>query len=88
MIVSPADCVSDDEKGSLLQDCVAVNYILAGCIDNIIRVSEGMWTLEVPDHALGRAVERSRLLHPGDLIREAHQNLLASTGHGLAGRHH
>jgi hypothetical protein len=38
---------------------------------------EGLWTLEVPDHALGRAVERSGALHPGVIIREAHLNLLA-----------
>jgi hypothetical protein len=29
------------------------------------------------DRALGRAVERSRFLHPGAIIREAHLNLLA-----------
>jgi hypothetical protein len=39
-------------------------------------ICAGLWTLEVPDHALGRAVERSGFLHPGAIIREAHKNLL------------
>ena len=38
--------------------------------------AEGLWTLEVPDHALGRAVERSGFLHPETIIRNAHRNLL------------
>jgi len=47
---------------------------------------EGAWTLEVPDHALGRAVERSWLLQPSTLIREAHLNLLALPGDSVADR--
>jgi hypothetical protein len=66
--------ISESERESLSQDCVTVNYVLVGT--NAVLVSEGLWTLEVPDHALGRAVERSRFLHPGTLIREAHLNLL------------
>jgi len=67
---------------SMLQDCVTVNYFhvgfLPGFLDGVERIgaAEGLWTLEVPDHALGRAVERSRYLHPGALIYEAHANLL------------
>jgi hypothetical protein len=68
--------ISESERASLAQDCVVVNYIVIGCVDDIIQVAEGLWTIEVSDHALGRAVERSRLLHPGVLIREAHLNLL------------
>jgi hypothetical protein len=68
--------MSETERGSLLQDCVTVNYVVVGCVSSTVLVAEGLWTLEVPDHALGRAVERSRLLHPGVLIREAHLNLL------------
>jgi hypothetical protein len=78
-IFKPRDSVVYDaspEEQSLLQDCVTVNYFAAGAMPGMIGVAEGLWTLEVPDHALGRAVERSRLLHPGALIREAHLNLL------------
>jgi len=71
---------SESERSSLLQDCVTVNYFLVGKIPGAlgdqIELAEGLWTLEVPDHALGRAVERSRYLHPGAIIREAHLNLL------------
>jgi hypothetical protein len=81
-ILKPRDSVAmgalsdlpESERQSLLQDCVTVNYVLVGT--SAVLVSEGLWTLEVPDHALGRAVERSRFLHPGTLIREAHLNLL------------
>jgi hypothetical protein len=83
-ILKPRDAVTMDvpndlpesERASLAQDCVTVNYVLIGCVDDRALVAEGLWTIEVPDHALGRAVERSRFLHPGTLIREAHLNLL------------
>ena len=38
----------------LKQDCVVVEYILVGKVG----VSVGLWTLEVPDHALGRMLDR------------------------------
>jgi hypothetical protein len=89
--------ISESERASLAQNCVTVNYLLlgkmpgliAGRLNDIIDVAEGFWTLEVPDHALGRAVERSRFLHPGAIIREAHLNLLDlanSNGSLLNGR--
>ena len=65
----------ENVRASLAQDCVTVNYIVAGTPHMII--ADGLWTLEVPDHALGRAVERSQYLHPETLIREAHTNLLS-----------
>ena len=81
-IYKPRDAVTCDAPidahESLFQDCVTVNYFVAGSMPGMmIGVGEGLWTLEVPDHALGRAVERSRLLHPGTLIHEAHATLLA-----------
>lgn len=66
------------EIGSLTQDCVSVNYSYVGVRDGLIYTGEGLWTLEVPDHALGRAVERSRLLTPETIIREAHRNVLGA----------
>jgi hypothetical protein len=79
-ILKPRDPVvvdASDESG-LNQFCVAVNYILAGYLPHldVIGKAEGLWTLEVPDHALGRAVERSGLLHPETIIRDARRNLL------------
>jgi hypothetical protein len=73
---------SASERASLQQDCVTVNYFVVGKIPSLSRarneleLAEGLWTLEIPDHALGRAVERSRCLHPGAIIREAHRNAL------------
>lgn len=66
------------EIGSLTQDCVSVNYSYVGVRDGLIYTGEGLWTLEVPDHALGRAVKRSRLLTPETIIREAHRNVLGA----------
>jgi hypothetical protein len=74
--VSKSD-YSAAERASFAQDCVTVDYVLIGAIrKDIAYIATGLWTLEVPDHALGRAVERSRLRDPGELIREAHLNLL------------
>jgi hypothetical protein len=81
-ILKPRDSIIIDapvETGPM-QDCVAVNYILAGHLPSEnhwkkIGVSEGFWTLEVPDHAIGRAIHRTREL-PDKLIRECHLNLL------------
>jgi hypothetical protein len=68
---------------SLSQDCVVVNYIMAGVIPEGedlkgvgAGVHDGLWTLEVPDHALGRVMARSGLA-PDAIIRAAHHQLLA-----------
>jgi hypothetical protein len=81
-IIRPSHSLVSDPtpQTSLAQDCVTVNYASAGCFlgsDNhtIGGVSTGFWQLEVPDHALGRAIERSRTL-PDTIISEAHHNLL------------
>ena len=66
----------ESTRQSAAQDCVTVNYIFVGCLDGMAIKAEGGWTLEVPDHALGRAVERSGLLQPETIIRDAHLNLL------------
>ena len=68
--------ISESERASLAQDCVTVNYVVVGAVEGRVLVAEGLWTLEVPDHALGRAVERSGFLHPETIIRDAHRNLL------------
>jgi hypothetical protein len=74
IVVPESAALSEAERASLLQqDCVAVDYVLVGAVGDLILVADGLWT---PDHALGRAVERSGFLHPGALIRDAHLNLL------------
>jgi hypothetical protein len=78
---SPVWCATsgtapDAAQMGLSQNCVTVNYIAAGAMPWGVGLEQGLWTLGVPDHALGRAIERSRFLHPGAIIREAHVNLL------------
>jgi hypothetical protein len=77
-VLKPRESVTVDApvESGLMQDCVTVNYVLAGRLPRVLfGTSEGIWDLEVPDHALGRAIERSGLL-PDVLIAEAHHNLL------------
>ena len=95
-ILKPRDAVilaatrelSHAERASLAQDCVTVNYVVAGVHKDKVILAEGLWTLEVPDHALGRAVERSRLLTPEAIIREAHTTLLNLPTAALTKRHY
>jgi hypothetical protein len=76
-LLKPRDSVVVDAnpESGRAQDCVSVNYLVAGTVADTIGIAEGLWTLEVPDHALGRAVEYSGML-PGSIIRDAHHNLL------------
>jgi hypothetical protein len=55
----------------LAQDIVSVDSITL-CEKGFSR---GMWALAVPDHALGRAMQRSGLA-PAELVLAAHTNLL------------
>jgi len=75
-ILKPRDRVLLEGRESWQQDCVTVNYFAAGYIGEYVGVAEGLWTFEIPDHALGRAVWRSGYLHPEKIIMEAHANLL------------
>lgn len=60
---------------ALRQACVVLNYAIAYRSEGGARCGEGLWTLEVPDHALGRLTERSQA-SPEAVIRAAHHNLL------------
>jgi len=82
-VLMPRESVVADERapGALLQDCVAVNFFTLGVsLDDasadISKIAEGLWTLEVPDHVLGRIVERSGPQYLQAAIRDAHHNLL------------
>jgi hypothetical protein len=89
-ILKPANSVTLNApvESGRMQHCVLVNYLLLGRLPGRDDVAEGLWGLEVPDHALGRCIERSRL-PPGQIVREAHRNLLALDAqtfvHGLRG---
>jgi hypothetical protein len=72
-------------ESGLAQDCITVNCLLAGRLPSwvgpgipgakILGHAEGLWALEVSDHALGRVIERSGHL-PDAFIVEAHRNVL------------
>jgi hypothetical protein len=78
-ILKPRVAVTVDAppESGLAQDCVTVDYILAGIMPDAPNggIATGSWSLEVPDHALGRCIQRSGLL-PSAIIAEAHHNLL------------
>jgi hypothetical protein len=86
-ILKPRESVAGGAPADsgLAQDCVTVNFLLAGRLPSrvgpgipgpaIFGHAEGLWSLEVPDHALGRAIERSGHL-PDAVIAEAHHNVL------------
>jgi hypothetical protein len=64
-------------ESGLAQDCVTVDFLLAGWLPSLAEggLADGLWSLEIPDHALGRAIERSGGL-PDAIIAEAHHNVL------------
>jgi hypothetical protein len=86
-ILKPRQSVSVDApvESGRRQHCCCVNYVLAGVLprwagDEVVGtlavIAEGLWTLEVSDHALGRAVEYSGGMLPDAIIADAHHNLL------------
>src|SRR5271167_2930681 len=42
-----------DDPG-LQQDCVVIDCIVAGQLDDDVVIATGLWTLEASDHSLGR----------------------------------
>jgi hypothetical protein len=54
------------------QNCITVNYIVIFDGGNVVNRGEGLWTLEIPDHALGRMLHRSK----AGSIAEAHHAAL------------
>src|SRR5262249_48102961 len=51
--------VVDPQTPSDAQDCVTVDYIVVGSMPTVIGTADGLWTLEVTEHALGRVLQRS-----------------------------
>jgi hypothetical protein len=68
----------EEPDPAMMQNCVTVDYVVVGTIPGIYPnagKADGFWSIEIPDHALGRAIERSGML-PDAIIREAHHNIL------------
>ena len=76
-VLNPRESVALEGDPGRMQDCVTINYLVLGNMKRNKQdlIAEGLWTLEIPDHALGRAIERSGML-PDQIIREAHETLL------------
>jgi hypothetical protein len=67
----------DPDDPAKAQDCITVNYILAGRLpDDVHRLGEGLWTLELPDHAAGRLMQRRVTADPATNIHAAHRGVL------------
>lgn len=58
------------------QDAVVVDFVVAGPSRDGCYLQAGLWTLEIPDHALHRLVQRYRTADIRAVILNAHQNLL------------
>lgn len=65
-----------DDPG-LFQDCVVVDYWLAGALPGTdAGLADGLWTMEVSDHALGRALQRMPGADLTAILRAAHHAAL------------
>jgi hypothetical protein len=77
LVLEPREAVIvEADHPGLAQDCVVTNYLLAGKLPDNDRLAGGLWTLEVPDHALGRIVQRHRAADIGNVLAAAHHAAL------------
>lgn len=76
-ILKPRDSVAvDPDDPADAQNCVTVNHIFTGNLDGVPHQADGLWTLEIPDHALGRLLHRSGAVDPASSIAAAHHAAL------------
>jgi hypothetical protein len=73
------DSASDDP--GLYQDCITVNYIMAGRLPrdanhSAYALADGLWSLEVSKHALLRLLQRHRSADIANVLMSAHHTLL------------
>ena len=73
-ILKPREAVWIDEADQ--HGAITVNYISVHKRDGQMRACEGMWSLEITDHTLGRAMHRRPRESPTKVILEAHHRLL------------
>jgi hypothetical protein len=57
-------------------DCVCVHYIVAGAMPNGHAMADGLWTIEVPTHALERLAQRDRKCDLSQVLFAAHHRTL------------
>src|ERR1700733_4878036 len=58
--------IQNSDDPSINQDCVSANYVIAGDSGShqVIGFTDGFWTIEFKDHALGRLLMRDRDCDP------------------------
>ena len=66
----------DPDDPSYDQNCITVNYLLAGRLPGLQALAEGLWSLEIPDHATGRLLQRHTVADPSSLLYAAHHAAL------------
>jgi hypothetical protein len=76
MLVARGSVVNAVDNPSRNQDCIAVYYVLVGDLPNKRAFAMGLWSLEVPDHAVGRLLQRDRHADINAVLGEAHRALL------------
>ena len=68
----PVNMLADPDEG-----VITVNYVIAGALpDVMVGLSDGLWTLEITDHAAQRVMQRGGVANPAAIIRAAHHTLL------------
>jgi hypothetical protein len=74
-ILRPRGILHLTNDPSYLQNCVTMDYLIVHCDDTGHGCEQGLWTLEIPDHALGRLMHRTAE-DPTRAIYEAHRSVL------------
>lgn len=78
-VLKPRESVVLPDAGvdlAKLQDCVAVNYFVVYPMSGKLYSGDGLWTLEVPDHALGRLLQRDPAADLDAVLMAAHHAAL------------
>jgi len=76
-ILKPRDSIRiESDRPGDMQDCVVVNYLMCGRHPEGDCQSDGNWTLEAQDHALGRLLQRDPKCDPALVLNAAHRATL------------
>jgi hypothetical protein len=75
--------ITKNRPPRLAQDCAVVDYLMVGMFPSpdgkiTAGIRTGLWTLEVPDHALGRLLDRSPGADLDEVLFDAHHAALSA----------
>lgn len=74
-VLKPRESVSVNGSAAETQNCVTVNYLLISKVTDH-EFAEGLWSVEVPDHALGRLMQRAPATDPSAVVLALHHTAL------------